>query len=198
MGGESKASGPDFGEVGLAASELREGAAVVGQVGGEGVVLTRCGGEVFATGATCTHYGGPLGEGLVKDGTIRCPWHHARFDLKSGEALGPPGLGAIPCYQVEQRGDRLFVLGRKSAHSGPGGNPVHQAKTAPSSVVIVGAGPAGAVTAEALRRQGFEGAITVLSADGDDPVDRPNLSKDYLAGNAPEEWIPLRGPAFGA
>src|SRR5712691_10147414 len=47
-----------------------------------------------------------------------------------------------------------------------------------------------------LRREGYRGKIVMLSADPSPPVDRPNLSKDYLAGNAPEEWIPLRPPEF--
>jgi len=47
-----------------------------------------------------------------------------------------------------------------------------------------------------LRREGYEGAVTVLSADGSAPCDRPNLSKEYLAGTAPEEWMPLRSPDF--
>src|SRR5262249_954784 len=66
------------------------------------------------------------------------------------------------------------------------------ASGAPSSVLIVGAGAAGGVCAEALRKEGFYGTITLVSEEAHGPVDRPNLSKDYLAGNAPEEWIPLR------
>src|SRR5581483_144726 len=39
---------------------------------------------------------------------------------------------------------------------------------------------------------GYTGPVTLISADNDAPYDRPNVSKDYLAGNAPEEWMPLR------
>ena len=65
-----------------------------------------------------------------------------------------------------------------------------------SRIAIVGAGAAGSAAAEMLRRCGFEGDVTVIDGEGDSPYDRPNLSKDYLAGNAPEEWIPLRPPGF--
>ncbi|HMF44868.1 MAG TPA: FAD-dependent oxidoreductase, partial [Polyangia bacterium] len=64
------------------------------------------------------------------------------------------------------------------------------------TIAIVGAGAAGESAAETLRREGYDGEILLFGADEAPPVDRPNLSKDYLAGNAPEEWIPLRPPAF--
>ena len=67
---------------------------------------------------------------------------------------------------------------------------------APRSVVIVGAGAAAAVAADTLRREGYEGTITLIGEDPSPPYDRPNISKDYLAGNAPEEWIPLRQPSY--
>ena len=183
-------SGPDF-AAGVGIDELVDGAPLLGHANGEAVVMVRQGDEVFATGASCSHYGGPLAEGIVKDGTIRCPWHHACFDLKTGESLRAPGLSPIPCYAVLRKGDRL-LLGAKRE---PPRRSLDAAK-APASVVVAGAGPAGAAAVEALRREGYEGPITLIGDEPPGPVDRPNLSKDYLAGNAPEEWIPLRTPEF--
>lgn len=194
-----KISGPDFGKAGIACSALEEGKPVAGQAHGEAVLLIRRGEVFFAVGAACTHYGAPLADGIVVGDTIRCPWHHARFELATGEASGPPALNAIPCFPVERRGDRLYVLERSSEGStAPGGNPRRSTVGSPQSIAIVGGGPAGTAAAEMLRREGYEGPITLFAPETSSPVDRPNLSKDYLAGNAPEEWIPLRSPEYFA
>ncbi len=198
--GEGQLTGPDL-EQGILAADVPDGGSLVGHAGGESVLVARRGERVFAIGATCTHYGGPLGEGLVVGDTVRCPWHHACFSLETGAALAAPGLNAVPCWEVEQRADRLVVLRKKDAFSDrPGGNaPVGTPGSGlPSRVVIVGAGAAGAAAAEMLRREGFDGSVRLIGEDADGPVDRPNLSKDYLAGTAPEEWIPLRPRDFYA
>jgi NADPH-dependent 2,4-dienoyl-CoA reductase/sulfur reductase-like enzyme/nitrite reductase/ring-hydroxylating ferredoxin subunit len=187
MSAPQELKGPDLG-AGVEASQLKDGEPLLGHAGGEPVVLVRRAGEICAVGAVCSHYGGPLAEGIVEGGTIRCPWHHARYDLRTG-AAERPGRDAIPCYRVEQQGGRVRV-GERLA--------VAQPRTAagPESVVIVGAGAAGNACAEELRRQGYQGPITMVGPEA--PVDRPNLSKDYLAGTAPEEWVPLRGSDFYA
>lgn len=163
-----------------------------GLVGDESVLLVRRGEKFFAISATCTHYGGPLGEGLVVDDTVRCPWHHACFSLRTGEALRAPAFDPVACWSVERIGDRLVVREKQLA-------PVVQRSAsveAPHRVVVVGGGAAGFAAAERLRREGYEGALTVLSDDSYAPYDRPNLSKDYLAGEASKDWIPLRPPSF--
>ena len=187
--GSSELEGPDF-EKGCETEKLRDGEMLLGHAFGEPVLVARRGEELFAIGATCTHYGGPLAKGLMVDCTVRCPWHHARFDLRTGEAIAAPALNDVACYNIEKRGDRFFVTGKfdKKVERKP--------KSSPTSVVIIGAGAAGGAAAEMLRREGYEGAVTLIGGDESLPYDRPNLSKDYLAGNAPEEWIPLRPPEF--
>jgi 3-phenylpropionate/trans-cinnamate dioxygenase ferredoxin reductase subunit len=154
------------------------------------VVVVKRGTDVFAVGATCTHYGGPLAEGLVVEDTIRCPWHHACFDLRTGEAAGAPALSDLPCFEVVTRDGHARVGARRPPPSRRLSDP------GPSSIVVLGAGAAGAAAVETLRREGYGGPITLIGAEPPGPVDRPNLSKDYLAGTAPEDWIPLRPAAF--
>src|SRR5437016_2652194 len=181
--------GPNF-ETGCEIGNVPDGGMLLGHAFGEAVLVARQGRELFAIGATCTHYGGPLAKGLMVDCTVHCPWRHARFDLRTGEAIAAPALNNVACYKIEKRGERFFVIGKidKNAERRP--------KSSPVSVVIIGAGAAGGAAAEMLRREGYDGPVTLIGADESLPYDRPNLSKDYLAGNAPEEWIPLRPPEF--
>jgi NADPH-dependent 2,4-dienoyl-CoA reductase/sulfur reductase-like enzyme/nitrite reductase/ring-hydroxylating ferredoxin subunit len=176
--------------LGIAVAELPEGVPVLGRFGDEGVVLVRQGATVRAVSSVCSHYSGPMGEGLVVGDTVRCPWHHASFSLDTGEAVGPPALSPIGCFEVEVAEGVARITGRRQ-----------EARRAPATghaagdlrlVVIVGGGAAGAAAAEMLRREGFRGDVVLVCGEADVPVDRPNLSKDYLAGTAPEAWMPLR------
>jgi NADPH-dependent 2,4-dienoyl-CoA reductase/sulfur reductase-like enzyme/nitrite reductase/ring-hydroxylating ferredoxin subunit len=181
--------GLDF-EKGCHIGRVPDEGMLLGHAFGEAILVARHGPELFAIGATCTHYGGPLTKGLMVDCSVRCPWHHARFDLRTGEAIGAPALSDTSCWKVEKLGDRFFVTSKIDK------KPVRKPKSSPASVVIVGAGAAGNAAAEMLRREGYDGSITLIGADEFLPYDRPNLSKDYLAGTAPEEWIPLRSADF--
>jgi NADPH-dependent 2,4-dienoyl-CoA reductase/sulfur reductase-like enzyme/nitrite reductase/ring-hydroxylating ferredoxin subunit len=185
----SQLTGPDF-EKGIRIDEVADGAMVQGHAFGEAVLMARRGAELFAIGATCTHYGGQLAKGLMVDCTVRCPLHHAHFDLRTGEAIAAPALNDVSCWKIEKRGEQAYITGKID------NKPARKPAVSPASVVIVGAGAAGGAAAEMLRRQGYNGPITLIGKDDSLPYDRPNLSKDYLAGNAPEEWIPLRSADF--
>src|ERR1700722_8341152 len=169
-------TGPDLRSAGCAETNLANGAMLLGHANGEPVVLARVGDEAFAVAAACTHYSGPLAEGLLVGDTIRCPLHHACFSLRTGDAVRAPALDPIACWRGEQRGDNAFVRERRPPP--PAGRPTES----PASVVIVGGGGAGLAAADMLRREQYAGPITLISADADPPCDRPNLSKDYLAG----------------
>jgi NADPH-dependent 2,4-dienoyl-CoA reductase/sulfur reductase-like enzyme/nitrite reductase/ring-hydroxylating ferredoxin subunit len=189
MGEQAPLTGPDL-ALGVPDTDVQDGKPLLGHVGEEAVVLVRDGGRVHALGASCTHYGGPLAEGRVFGGAIHCPWHHACFDLTTGKAHGP-ALSPIACYDVALEGNAIRVGKKKevAVPDAPG----------PGAVVIVGGGAAGIACAEALRSEGHRGTITIVSGEGSDPVDRPNLSKDILAGTAPAEWAFLRsGEALGS
>lgn len=191
---DAKPAGPDLTE-GMAIDDCPDGRMLAGHVGDDAVLLARRGSEFFAIGATCTHYNGPLAEGLMVDDTVRCPWHHACFSLRTGEALHAPALNPVACWTTEVRDGKVFVRGK--AKGGPALR-VKAAQDTPEKIVIVGGGAAGFAAAEMLRRQQYRGSIVMLSDDAAPPVDRPNLSKDYLAGNAPEDWVPLRGDDYYA
>ena len=198
MGGqEATLTGPDLG-AGIAASQLADGEKLLGHAKGEAVLLARVKGEFFAIGATCSHYGGPLAEGVIVGDTVRCPWHHACFSLQTGEALRAPALSPVASWRVERHGDTVVVTGKTERDPLGPTYPCETNGAKPRSIVIVGAGAAGSAAAEMLRRCAFDGSITLIDQEPDSPYDRPNLSKDYLAGNAPEEWIPLRPSGFYA
>jgi 3-phenylpropionate/trans-cinnamate dioxygenase ferredoxin reductase subunit len=190
--------GPDL-ATGVPADSVPDGATLLGHVGDEAILLAHTGGDFHAVGATCTHYGAPLADGLVVEDTIRCPWHHACFSLRTGDVLRAPALRPLARWRVERRGDLVYVTDRLDTPDPElGGASAGHGRSAsqPDGVVIIGAGAAGSAAAETLRREGYDGRITMVDGDPDAPYDRPNLSKDYLAGSAPETWIPLRAPEF--
>ncbi|MGB0057721.1 MAG: FAD-dependent oxidoreductase [Methyloceanibacter sp.] len=192
---EKKLGGPDLTQ-GIALDELPDGGMLVGHAGDEQILLVRRGREVFAVGAQCTHYQGPLAEGLLVGDTVRCPWHHACFDLRTGEALRAPALSPIACWNVEQRDGKIAVRERREQPI-----PKPRGKIAvdhPEKIIIIGGGAAGFAAAEMLRRSGYQNSVVMLSSDNALPYDRPNLSKDYLAGTIPFDYVPLRDDRFYA
>jgi nitrite reductase/ring-hydroxylating ferredoxin subunit len=172
---------PDL-ELGVAAADSDQRPRLVGRVGTEQVLVVKSGNEYFAVAALCTHYHGHLVDGLLVDGTIRCPWHHACFDLKTGAVKRGPALDPLDRWQVDQQDGRIFVR-RQLPRAG---NAPYSADMQPESVVIVGTGAAGIAAALTLRRAGYQHRLTMVGGEPDAPYDRPNLSKDYLAGTRPE------------
>jgi NADPH-dependent 2,4-dienoyl-CoA reductase/sulfur reductase-like enzyme/nitrite reductase/ring-hydroxylating ferredoxin subunit len=205
---EQGLTGPDLAR-GVEISSVRPGHLVAGHAFGDAVLLARVGHNWFAVGAKCTHYGAPLGAGLVVGETIRCPWHHACFELRNGAAAGAPALNDVAAYDVVVENNVVRVTGKREGrrlteetHRPRGSRAPEVVRfekspaDGPASVVIIGAGAAGIACAEMLRRERYRGPITMVDGDRDAPYDRPNLSKDFLAGNAPEDWLPLHPEAF--
>jgi len=187
MSDHEEPAGPDLSQ-GVPAKDVAEGHLLAGHVGGEAVVVARVDGDVFAIGGSCTHYHGPLGEGLLVGHTVRCPWHHGHFCLRTGEALAGPPIDPVAVWKVEERDGKIFVSDAAEAK-----NPKPKAAgKGPRRILIAGGGAGGFAAAEMLRRHGYDGALSLVSADADAPYDRPNCSKDFLAGEAPAEWMPLR------
>src|SRR5215218_138141 len=184
-------SGPDLSQ-GVPLVSISDGAMLGGHVGDDPVLLARVGKEFFAVGAVCTHYSGPLAQGLLVGDTVRCPWHHACFSLRTGAAVRPPALNDLPRWRVELQEGQVFVREKLD----PAQPDPRSASQDPTSILILGAGAAGNSAAETLRREGYGGSITMVDPDTEAPYDRPNLSKDYLAGTASEDWIPLHPRSY--
>lgn len=190
MGQENEnVSGPDL-TLGIAEDSLNDGDILLGHVGDKTVLLSKIDGEFYAIGGKCSHYGAPLIEGIVTGDIIHCPWHHSSFSLKTGEAHRTPALTPVSCWNVERKEGKILVTGKKTAST------KNLSDTDHKTFLIVGGGAAGIAATVQLRREGFQGHIHLLSEDESAPYDRPNLSKDYLAGNAQESWIPLFNPDF--
>ncbi|HEY9540712.1 MAG TPA: FAD-dependent oxidoreductase [Luteimonas sp.] len=185
--------GPDLAQ-GVPLADVPNGGVLAGHVDGEPVLLARLDDGFHAVAGSCTHYGGSLGEGLVVDGEVRCPLHHACFSLRTGAALRAPAFAPLATWHTQVVGDTVFVRAKRDEAPTPAPGP----RVDPGAIVIVGGGAAGFAAAQRLRELGFGGRLSMPSADADAPCDRPNLSKDYLAGTADEDWIPLQGPEFYA
>lgn len=182
--------------MGFPVDDLKNGEMIQGRVGDEDVILARHVDEFFAVGAGCTHYHAPLAEGLLVGDELRCPLHHACFSLRTGMALCAPAFDAIPRWRVERVDDKVFMRERLPALAQYPEANAKKPPNPPPSVVIVGGGAAGLAAAEMLRRKGYDGPVTIISADDSAPYDRPNVSKDYLQEPIPDDWMNLRGPDF--
>lgn len=146
--------------------------------------------SVLAVADECPHYGAPLSDGSITDSTVTCPWHNARFDIQSGELLGPPALDCLRTFATRIDSGALYLRPEEPPQIAmPEGSDSRR-------IVIVGGGAAGNACAETLRREGFAGQITMLSADHERPYDRPMLSKGFVSGMAEESWLPLRSQEF--
>jgi NADPH-dependent 2,4-dienoyl-CoA reductase/sulfur reductase-like enzyme/nitrite reductase/ring-hydroxylating ferredoxin subunit len=171
-------------------ADLAEGRPVELTVGDRLVLLVRKGGRIHACAAECPHYKGHLARGVLSGYTLTCPSHNARFDLRDGRLLAPPALSDLAVHEVKVEKGKVWVrLGEAPRIEMPGGSDDR-------TFLIVGGGAAAAAAAETLRREGYSGRIVMLTQEPVGPYDRPSLSKDYLAGEAPAKWLPLRGEKF--
>ncbi|MGD2175050.1 MAG: Rieske 2Fe-2S domain-containing protein, partial [Candidatus Brocadiaceae bacterium] len=89
--------------------ELEDGVPLGVKVGKRDVLLVRVGDEIHACGGKCTHYGAPLVQGVLRGHVVTCPWHSARFDVRTGEAVSPPALDATGCFPVKIEHGHVYV-----------------------------------------------------------------------------------------
>jgi NADPH-dependent 2,4-dienoyl-CoA reductase/sulfur reductase-like enzyme len=88
------------------------------------------------------------------------------------------------------------MISVRSKRKRPKPKPRDDATAEPEKIVIIGGGAAGFAAAQMLRRQGYQNSIVMLSSENALPYDRPNLSKDYLSGMIPFEYVPLKDESF--
>jgi apoptosis-inducing factor 3 len=177
-------------------SELKDGEMKQVAAGGTEILLARVSGKCYAVGAHCTHYGAPLVEGVLSGERIVCPWHHACFNVKTGDLEQPPAFDALLRFDIRIDGEQIFVRVPENA---PGRRVPRMTKRElqdKRQFVILGGGAAGFMAVQTLREDGFAGRIILISREDRTPYDRPNLSKDYLQGHAEPEWMPLRSDDF--
>lgn len=180
----------------LQLKELQPGSIQSATAGDHEVLLVNVDGDIFALYPKCTHYGAPLADGILNGDRLICPWHHACFSAKTGHHLEAPGIDGLPTYEVELRGDEVWVDIPEDTDDRTPNPMVDPEINNETTFAIIGGGASGAYAAEGMREAGFTGRIVLFSAEEELPYDRPNCSKDYLQGEAPEEWMPLRDEAF--
>ena len=179
------------------AHELPEGEMKAFKIGDDEILLVNHNNQIYATGAHCPHYGAPLEKGIFYEDRIICPWHHTCYQASTGKLLEPPAFDDLPVYPTTIKEGEIYVdlpgmIERSQVPEMSKHNPLRDTRM----YVILGAGAAAKLAAQTLREDGFEGEILMITREEDYPYDRPNLSKDYLQGEAPEEWIPLRPEDF--
>ena len=175
--------------------DLRDGEMATVVVGDRKLLLARVGGQYFATSPRCPHWGGPLPEGTLSGPRLLCPWHKGTFDVTGGDLIDPPPLDSIARFPVRVDGGGVFVSDEKLPRA-EGDGLVARDPVDGRSFAIIGGGAVAQAAAEELRRLGYAGRLLLLSPEDEWPYDRPNLSKDYLAGELDPKWLPLRPPEF--
>ena len=174
----------------IAEGELKEGVPAVIEVEEKKVLLILSEGTIYACGNECSHYHAPLSDGLIAGHVATCPWHNARFDIRDGQLIAPPGLNGVPSYETKVEDGQVWIR-----QTGKGIIPMPEGEDG-RTFLIVGAGAAGNSAAETLRREGFAGRIVMVTGEPYGPYDRTMLSKDLLSGEAPAKWLALRGQKF--
>jgi NADPH-dependent 2,4-dienoyl-CoA reductase/sulfur reductase-like enzyme/nitrite reductase/ring-hydroxylating ferredoxin subunit len=181
---------------GLPLSSLEEGRPFFGRVEDAPVYVLLRKSSIVAYSAVCSHLGGPLQDGLVDGPYLRCPWHHACFDLDSGKALAAPAFNALQRYHVEVRGGMVKVSKQPRVAKPQKAPSLHSASDR-GTFVIIGGGAAGFAAAHTLRAKDWGGRILMFSGDGEAPYDRTLLTKDYLDGHFGDDHLEIARNAFG-
>jgi NADPH-dependent 2,4-dienoyl-CoA reductase/sulfur reductase-like enzyme/nitrite reductase/ring-hydroxylating ferredoxin subunit len=178
-------------------TDLEDGQMKGYEVADHKILLRKIDGKYYAGVGKCPHYGASLDGGAMSRERIVCPWHHAAFDVKTGDLREPPAIDSLPQYEVKIDGDDVVVMLPEELPQIK--KPVvtrHDAGVDERTFVILGAGAAGNAAAETLRNDGFGGRLVMITKEEKMPYDRPDLTKLFLRGNSDAETVPLRDKDF--
>lgn len=175
--------------------DLKDGEMREVEVGSGKALLVFSGGEYSAIGHKCSHYGAPLAKGSLCNGRVRCPWHGACFNVKTGDIEDFPGLDSVPKFGVRVDGENIVVVAEQSALSDfrRTSNMISAKSDDRRVFLVVGGGGAAMSCAETLRQEGYTGRIVMVSKENSLPYDRPKLSK---ALSSTAEALALRKQEF--
>ncbi len=178
-------------------SDLKDGEMKEVEIEGLKILLTRLEGRFFAVGGECSHYGGPLAEGVLSGEEVTCPWHQARFQVKTGDLVNPPALDPLAPFETRVKGDQVIVVVPEQS-VGTRTPPLakHNSQADGRTFIILGAGAAGNAAAQKLRQEGYQGRLLLITKENRLPYDRTALSKGYLSGDLEAESLPLRTKKF--
>ncbi|MGB3800136.1 MAG: FAD-dependent oxidoreductase [Lewinella sp.] len=184
----------------LSLSQLPDGHLHKVKVGDYDVLLANLKGEIYAVENKCSHYQLPLDGGSLCEHRLRCPFHHACFDIRTGEQLEAPGMDGLPRFEVTIQDDQIHVSDQPVEKNGPeglmGNQSVKEGGTDHYTYAVVGGGTAAAYGVEAIRAHDPEGSILMLGEEELPPYDRTKVSKAFMQGDDSVYKLPLRDAAF--
>ncbi|ESO97239.1 hypothetical protein LOTGIDRAFT_214061 [Lottia gigantea] len=174
--------------------DIQDGGMKEVEIDGNKILLVQECEQYYAVGGKCSHYGAPLANGSLCKGVVRCPWHGACFDVKTGDIEDFPGLDSLPTYQVVVKSGKIYLKdGGNLASTKRVKSMCRQNADNRKTFILIGGGPASVVCSETLRQEGFTGRIVIISKEPTLPYDRPKLSK---AMDSKPEAIALRNEEF--
>ena len=165
---------------------------------GTKVLLVNVDGHVAAVENKCSHFGLPLDKAAVCGHRIRCPFHHACFDVRDGRQLEAPGMDGLTVYNVSVEDGQILLGGPKvpAEQPDPAPAPAPDQYNTVFDYAIVGGGIAAANAVEGIREFDRNGTIVLLTREDLPPYDRTHVSKALLAGDKDVPDLPLRSEQF--
>ncbi|TRY92537.1 hypothetical protein DNTS_024544 [Danionella cerebrum] len=168
-------------------SDLQDGQMKEVEVGGNKILLVRNNGAFTAVGGLCTHYGAPLIKGTLIGDRVRCPFHGACFNTKTGDIEEFPGLDCLPKFKVKVESGKVYVTSHEKNLKKRVKSMSRRVPGVNHTIVLIG--PASLQCAETLRQNDYEGRIIMVTKDEQLPLDKTKLSK---AMNVEVEKVLLR------